>query len=474
MHTKHFNFLLFSIISLACCARLLASEKPNIILIVSDDAGYADFGFQGSSEIKTPHIDRLAAGGVTFTQAYVSASVCCPSRMGIMTGRYQQRFGAECNVPKLPTPGYSEADLGLDPQESTMGDLLAAAGYRTLMVGKWHLGIEDHHHPMNRGFDSFYGFLGGSRSYRALESTSPETRLYSDFEPLDEDDAVSYLTEDLTEAAIEFIERDDAAPFFIYLSYNAVHTPMEAKAEDIEQSPAIGDESRRTYAAMTRSMDENIGRLVAHLEESGLRENTLFCFANDNGGATNNASANSPLRGFKGSYWEGGIRIPMILNWEKRIRPGSQFPAPVSTLDILPTFLAAAGSDARGKPLDGKDLLPYLSGEAAGPPHEFLFWRLWHVAAVRHEDWKLIRVADHPLKSQRELLSAPLLFNLAEDPGETSNIASQHPAVTEMLMKRLEGWESALGTPRWYDGVDWPKWGRIQIENHKLENTRYR
>ena len=454
------------------------SEKPNILLIISDDAGYSDFGFNGSESIKTPHIDRLAASGVTFSQGYVTASVCCPSRMGLMTGRYQQRFGAECNVPHTPTPGYTEDDLGLDPYEATMGDSLREAGYRTMMVGKWHLGLERHHHPLNRGFDEFYGFLGGARSYwpyKEQDNPSKGAKLQINRRPADEAKEISYATDDFTDAAIDFMKRSKRAeePFFVYLSYNAVHTPMEAKEEDIEQKSFISPKKRRIYAAMTKSMDENIGRVMDYLDDSGLRQNTLVAFINDNGGATSNASENNPLRGYKGSYWEGGIRIPFVLSWPEKLKAGVGYDNPVSTLDLLPTFLAAADGQHQGKPLDGVDLLPHITGLSKEQPHDYLFWRLWRVSAARHGKWKLIRLAENPLQPRRKLLSKPILIDLENDPSETANLAEANPEMVEHLISKIEEWESELAPPRWYDGEDWPKWARVQMRNHKMDTKSY-
>ena len=453
------------------------TTRPNILLIISDDAGYADFGFHGATEIRTPNIDRLAATGVNFSQAYVTASVCCPSRMGLMTGRYQQRFGAECNVPDLPTPGYTAADLGLDPAESTLGNVMQSAGYRTMMIGKWHLGETAAHHPLERGFDSFYGFLGGGRSYTSLAdqpSVPAGQVLYRDRTPVNEATEVTYLTDDLTTAAMEFIGQPAAQPFFIYLSYNAVHTPMEAKTEDIEQaSGEISDEKRRIYAAMTESMDQNIGRLQDFLATRGLAENTLVIFINDNGGATNNASANNPLRGFKGSYWEGGIRVPYVMSWPGTLPAGQTFAPPVSTLDLLPTLAALGGAPAPALPLDGTDLMPYLRQQKTDAPHDYLFWRLWQVSATRHGKWKLLRLASDPLQTERKLLAPLILIDLEADPGETTNVAADHPEITARLLQAIEAWESELAPPRWYDGEDWQKWARLQLQNHHLDTKAY-
>ena len=442
--------------------------KPNIILIIADDAGYADFGFTGSHEMNTPHLDRLARNGWNFKQAYVTASVCCPSRMGLMTGRYQQRFGAECNVPTIPTPGFSKEDLGLDTGEKTMGNHLQDQGYKTFLAGKWHLGLEAQHHPLDRGFDEFYGFLGGSRSYWPLKNPPRARKMYRNRELVDESQEIQYLTDDLTEESIRFMERNQGNPFFIYLSYNAVHTPMHAKEEDIEQQMVKGSEKRKIYAAMTQSMDENIGKLVDYLESKNQLNNTLIAFINDNGGARNNASKNSPLRGAKGSYWEGGIRIPFFLHWPNKIK-AKGIETPISTLDLIPTFLKASGAQRMSDNLDGRDLFALVNQEQSLAERPYLFWRLWRAAAVRKGDWKLIRIADDPLEDKPELLAPLILVNLKEDPAEEKNYAELRPEIRDELLQALEKWEEGLASPRWYDGQDWEHWADMQIKNHSMK-----
>lgn len=444
------------------------NSGPNIILIISDDAGYSDFGFNGGTQIPTPHLDLLAARGTVCNQGYVTASVCCPSRMAVMTGRYQQRFGAECNVPTIPTPGFTGDDLGLDLSERTIADELSGAGYRSLMIGKWHLGELKKYYPLKRGFDEFYGFLGGSRSYWPLKNPSHGHAILHNNQPVNEEEEIKYTTDDFTDAALDFIDRNKENPFFIYLSYNAVHTPMHAKEEDIEQFVKISPEKRRIYAAMTKSMDENIGRVTERLKRHAIEANTLIIFINDNGGATNNASENKPLRGYKGSYWEGGIRVPFVFNWAGNIPAAKEYNYPVSTLDLLPTILAAAGAKSSGQHLDGVNLLPYLQGKKKQPPHEFLFWRLWRAAAVRKGKYKLIRIAEDPLKQDRKLLLPLMLFDLEDDPAETTNIAEQNPGVTKELLAALEDWEKGLSQPRWYDGKEWKRWADAQIKTHRL------
>ncbi len=458
---------------LAACAQARTAEraaKPNVIVVLSDDAGYADFGVTGCRQIPTPNIDRLARDGVFCSQGYVSASVCAPSRMGLMTGRYQHRFGAENNCPTKPTPGFTKQDLGLDTGEMTLGDAMRAQGYRTMAVGKWHLGEHAQYHPNRRGFDEFYGFLGGSRSYWPIKKAGRGHAMRRNDDPLNEEEEIHYLTDDLTDATLEFIRRNGGNPFFIYLCYNAVHTPMHAKEEDVEQFSSVTPEKRRILAAMTRSMDQNIGRVQKTLDELGLTDNTLFIFFNDNGGADNNASSNLPLRGTKGTYWEGGIRVPFIISWPARLPKGVRYEHPVISLDLLPTCVAAAGGTVPAtRRLDGVNLLPFLDGARKDAPHEFLFWRLWRVAAVRRGSWKLIRVAGNPLEKERRLYLPLTLINLENDPGETTNVAGRHPAVTKELLGALQAWEKPLPPPRWYDGSNWKHWAEVSVKNHRME-----
>jgi len=432
-------------------------RKPNVIVILSDDAGYADFGYHGCPDIPTPRIDELARDGVVCSQAYVTASVCCPSRAGLMTGRYQQRFGHECNGPGAPQPGYTTEQMGLDVNEKTLGGVMSEQGYTTMAIGKWHLGSQPQFHPLKRGFDRFYGFLGGSRSYFPLEKTRDHQVIRDGNKPIDEQETIRYMTNDLTTAALEFIRKNRDHPFFIYLAYNAVHTPLEALPEDIEKFKDIENKRRRIYAAMTASLDRNVGRIMNLLATLDIDKETFVIFVNDNGGATNNGSDNGRLRGMKGSKWEGGLRVPLLMRWPGGLPAGISYNHPVSTLDILPTALAAAGGTWRGSgKLDGVNLLPYLRGRRGSAPHDILYWRRAKASAVRKGPWKLIYVKENP----------PLLFNLTEDVSETTNLADKHPDKTRELMRDLAGWESELIPPKWREGE---KWEKFQILKHRME-----
>jgi arylsulfatase A-like enzyme len=445
------------------------AAQPNVIIILSDDAGYADFGVTGGTLVPTPHIDRLAEQGIFCSQAYVTASTCTPSRMGLMSGRYQQRFGAECNVPTIPTPGYTKEDLGLDTGQRTLGTVMKAQGYRTMAVGKWHLGELPKYHPNLRGFDEFYGFLGGSRSYWPSKQPSRGRAIRRNDKAVDEMAEISYLTDDLTEAALEFIDRNNERPFFLYLAYNAVHSPFHAKAEDLEQCPQVEPKNRWMVSAMTKSMDDNIGRILAKLDGLRLRENTLIVFLNDNGGTQGNVHFNGALRGFKGTYWEGGIRVPFIVSWPAQLPKGKRFDHALSALDLLPTCLAAVGGEIDSAwGMDGVNLLPYWKGEQKGNPHDTLFWRFWRISAARQGAWKLLRVAESPLEKDRKLMAPLILINLEDDPGETKNVADAFPEKTQALLQKMEAWEKTLGQPRWYDGTNWKHWQNEQLQNHKM------
>src|SRR6185369_9364988 len=317
--------------------------------------GYADIRIHGSKDIPTPNIDALAAGGIRFTDAYVSGPYCSPTRAGLMTGRYPQRFGHEFN-PDGPMSDVA----GLPLSETTLADRLKAAGYRTALFGKWHLGTADRFHPMARGFDEFFGFLAGQHSYVDPQPTGPNP-LLDGRTPVHE---ATYLTDTLTARAVDFIQRNRSRPFFLYLAYNAVHVPMQATDKYLARFSGIADTQRRTYAAMLSAMDDGIGRTMAALRAAGLDENTLVVFFNDNGGPTMqgttiNGSLNTPLRGSKRQTWEGGIRVPFVIRWKGHLAEGRTDHRPIIQLDVMPTVLAAAGVSAEPRwKLDGVNLLP--------------------------------------------------------------------------------------------------------------------
>ncbi|MGI9455239.1 MAG: sulfatase-like hydrolase/transferase [Aeoliella sp.] len=418
-----------------------ATSQPNIVLFFADDAGYADFGFQDVTEPDmqslTPHIDSIASEGVRFTSGYVSGCVCSPSRAGLLTGRYQQRFGHELNIP----PGYIQGGMPL--AESTLADRMGAAGYKTGIIGKWHLGYPGPYQPNKRGFDHFYGLLQGSRGYFATKNISPHRVIQLNGKPTPE---TGYVTDRFGQGAVDFIELNKDEPFFLFVSFTAPHGPLHAKKEDLAALTHIENRRRRTYAAMVKSMDDNIGLVLDALRDQGLEENTLIVFTNDNGGQTGTGAVNRPLRGKKGTLWEGGVRVPMAMKWRGKIKPQMVVDDPVIALDFTPTFLAAGGNETGSDwKLDGIDLLPRLTGQVDALPERHLYWRGHGPdgdSAIRQGDWKLI-LPDHAPGT------APELYNLATDIGETDDVADKHPARVKSLGARLAAWESQLIDPLW-------------------------
>lgn len=437
---KRTSFLIRVAIFFAAVATSLtplpaAEKNPNILIIVGDDMGYADMGFHGCKDIPTPNLDALAASGVRFTNGYVSGPYCSPTRAGLLTGRYQQRFGHEFNP---------DGKHGLSLAETTIANRLKSAGYATGLVGKWHLGGSPEMHPQKRGFDEFFGFLGGGHSY------FKSTNIQRGTEPVKE---TAYLTDSFGSEAVSFIERHKAEPWLLYLAFNAVHTPMHASDDRLAKFTAIDDETRRTYAAMMFAMDEAIGHVRAKLAATGLEKDTLIFFISDNGGptmkgTTTNASRNAPLRGSKRTTLEGGIRVPFIVSWPARMKPGV-YHQPAIQLDFHATALAAAGIEV--KPywkLDGVNLLPFLSGEKTTPPHNALYWRFGEQMAVRLGDWKLVRYDNH-VDDNGGGISHAKLYNLASDVGEAKDLAASEPEKLKELQSKWDAWNSALVKPGW-------------------------
>jgi arylsulfatase A-like enzyme len=410
------------------------SRRPNIVVIVADDLGYADLGCQGSLDIPTPNIDSLAKNGIRMSNGYVSCPVCSPTRAGLVTGRYQQRFGHEFNPGP---PDRAADDFGLPLDEVTLANRLKAAGYATGMVGKWHLGLKERFHPLKRGFTDYFGFLHGGHSYTDALG-DPLNPIMRGFTPVDEQE---YLSDAFSREAVAYIDRHAKEPFFLYLTYNAVHTPLQAPARYLNRFPRIEDSKRRTYAAMLSAMDDGVGAVLSRLREAGIEENTLIFFVSDNGGPSlANGSRNTPLRGNKSDVWEGGIRVPFIVQWKGKLPAGRVYDQPVISLDIHPTAVAAAGATlAKDADLDGVNLLPYLTGDKDAPPHETLCWRFGAKAAVRDGNWKLVMLGDEPGQ----------LFDLAADVGEQKNLAADHPDKVKELTAAYDRWSSQLMEPRW-------------------------
>jgi arylsulfatase A-like enzyme len=427
----------------ACIAATAAeaARPPNVVLIVGDDMGYADLGVQGSRNVVTPNIDAIAADGVRFTNAYVSAPQCSPARAGLLTGRYQERFGHEVNL--------SPADdrFGLPLTETTIADRLKKAGYATGLVGKWHLGTDPPFHPLRRGFEEFFGFLGGSHPFVRDEHQA----LLRGTAPVDEP---AYLTDAFGREAVGFITAHRSDPFFLYLAFNAVHVPLAVDAKRLEKFAAISDEQRRLYVAALFAMDEAIGRVLGALRETKLLDDTLVVFLNDNGGPTMkgvtvNGAVNLPLRGSKRTTLEGGIRVPLFLRWPAKLPRGRVVEEPVIQLDLVPTILAAAHVpiDPAWK-LDGVDLLPHLpDGKAATRPHGALFWRFGPQMAIREGDWKLVRY-DLAVEG-RPGTSPARLYDLRHDVGETTDLAAREPDRVRALQSAWDRWNAGNVPPLW-------------------------
>jgi arylsulfatase A-like enzyme len=428
------------------------SKRPNVVFIIADDLGYGDIGVHGCKDIPTPNIDAIAKGGVRCTNGYVSGPYCSPTRAGLLTGRYQQRYGHEFNPgPKDETP-----DIGLPPTETTLAVGLKAAGYRTGLVGKWHLGYVEKLRPTARGFEEFFGFLAGAHPYTA--GPKGHQGIFRGTEPVAE---YGYLTEAFTREALAFIDRHAKEPFFLYLAYNAVHGPMHASEKHLKRFEGIKDEKRRTYATMLTAMDDGIGQVLAKLKDHGIADDTLIAFISDNGGPEPvNASDNGPLNGVKATTWEGGIRVPFLIKWPNgKLPAGTTYDQPVIQLDLYPTVLAAAGVEAKSeKRLDGVNLLPHLRGETKDPPHAALYWRFGGQMAIRAGDWKLTKAATGggraggggaALRREKATPDGARLFNLKDDLGEQTDLAGKHPEKVKELAALWTAWNAELVEPLW-------------------------
>ena len=436
------------------------SGKPNILIILADDMGQGDMGFLGSKKLKTPNLDALASNGVYCKNAYVTASVCAPSRAGLLTGRQPQRFGFENNLTKwnkrLPNTHESH---GLTPGEYTIADHLKNAGYKTALIGKWHLGDSEVHHPNNRGFDYFCGMSGGGHKYFPEKGKSTIQRngiFVHEF-------SSPYLTDFFTDEGVKWIKDQKENPWFLFMSYNAPHTPLQAKQEDLALFSNIKDKGRRTYAAMVYRLDQGVGRLVKTLKEQGQLENTLIVFLSDNGGATTNHSWRGEFSGSKGNMREGGIHIPMFWYWKGVLQAGKT-DAVISSLDLLPTFLSVAQADpikafdGYGKKkhprvYDGYNILPVLKGEEI-PKTRRLFWRLQGQSCVLNGEDKFIRLTHRPAQ----------YFRPFEDVGERNDLSEKNKDTYLKLYKILLDWESGLPTfPHFYTA---PYWMKVSAENY--------
>lgn len=444
---KHF-FTTLLLINTIIYSHAQQKRPPNVIIIMADDMGYGDVGFNGCKDIPTPNIDKIAKSGVVFTSGHVSFAVCSPSRAGLLTGRYSQRFGYERNILYVP----SDRNMGLDLGEQTMADILGKLGYKTMLIGKWHLGSHEDMHPLKRGFDNFFGFLGGGHYYFPKEltiadplsisdeSNSYKTKLNNGNLPIDENE---YITDAFSREAVYFIERNTSNNFFLYLSYNAPHTPLQAPDKYLSRFNNIADKKRRTYAAMVSAIDDGVGMILEKIKTNKIDQNTIIIFLSDNGGPIDNGSSNGNLNGKKGTLLEGGIRVPFAMKWTGVIPEGMIYEKPVISLDILPTILGQIETGNKPKhTLDGVNLMPYLLKGKKSAPHKILFWRnydLKNYAAISADGKKLWMKGD-----------SVLLFDLQKDVGENKNIVDENSHVVNKMKKQVHQWEKALKLPAFY------------------------
>ncbi|MCQ0111046.1 sulfatase-like hydrolase/transferase [Zhouia amylolytica] len=423
-------------------------QQPNIILIVADDLGFGDLSINGSKQIKTPYIDALAKNGIRFTEGYVSAPVCSPSRAGLLTGVNQVEFAHDNNLGGNQ-PGFDPEYNGMPVSQTTIAERLKSLGYVTGIIGKWHLGRLPQFHPLKRGFDEFWGYTGGGHDYfEAL----PNGKGYK--EPLESNfktpQSITYLTDDKGDECIEFIKRHRDEPFFLYAAFNAPHTPMQATEADLELYKHIADKKRRTYAAMVHRLDVNVGRIMETLKKEKLDKQTLVVFISDNGGpVTTNASNNAPYRGQKGILLEGGIHVPFIMSYPGLLEKNQTYKNPVSALDLAPTFVALAGGSQtiEADTFSGENLIPFLQGSKNATPEREFKWRFTISAAIREGDWKLIRLPDR----------LPQLYHLPTDVTEENDLALEHLDITKALLKKLGDWDVQLPHPVFLEGPMWRK-----------------
>lgn len=436
-------FLLF-----ALCSSLSAATQPNVLVIIADDLGYADIGVHGGKEVPTPNIDALAASGVRCTSGYVSAPYCSPSRAGFLTGKAATRFGHEFN----PHVG-DEAKLGLPLDQRTIANVMHDAGYATALVGKWHQGFDEAHHPQSRGFDDYFGFLVGGHNFLLHKDAEPKFGTAHSHDLIYRGREVQrldgYTTDLFTDEAIGFMNRNAKKPWFLYLAYNAVHTPLEIVEKHQSRLPAaVKTPGRRGYLSLLLGLDDAIGRLMAELKAK--HPNTLVFFFSDNGGSgkrpffATNTGINTPLRGDKGQTLEGGIRVPFFVSWTGQLPAGKVYDQPVSALDVLPTAASVAGTNAP-EGIEGVNLLPHLKGEKADAPHESLAWRFGPQKAIRRGKWKLVDFRDFDAKTQ----SGWQLFDLDADISESKNLATEHTELVVELSKAWDDWNAKNVAPLW-------------------------
>jgi arylsulfatase A-like enzyme len=418
-------------LGLILCVSAQAADKPNFVLILADDLGYGELGFQGyNKDCPTPNLDALAAKGTRFTQGYIAATYCSPSRAGLMTGRYPTRFGHEFNGGGL--------GFGLPMTETTVANRLKSLGYTTCAVGKWHLGDQVFNEPTKRGFDEYMGCLANPGSYYkpskwrdSLNKVTPG----KDF----------YTTDAFADRACNFIERNKDRPFFLYLPFNAVHAPLEATQKYLDRFPKLTGK-RKIFCAMQSAMDDACGKVAAKIHDLGLDDKTMIVFLSDNGGPTKSTtSSNGPLRGFKMTTNEGGTRIPFFMVWPGHVNAGKTYDKPVMNLDMLPTFVTAAGGTVEESwKLDGVDILPYVTGQKTESAHPTMYWRYGDQWAIIDGDWKMVVSRVDNLK--------PRLINLANDLSEENDVATSEPDKVTELTAKWKTWSAEQHKPLWGGG----------------------
>ncbi|NJB83443.1 sulfatase family protein [Wenyingzhuangia aestuarii] len=421
-----------------------AQKKPNVLIILSDDQGWGDVGFNGATDIPTPNLNKLAKEGVVFSQGYSSHPYCSPSRAGLLTGRYQQKFGHENNPEN--TKQSEDTVIGLPLNELMISELLQKNNYQTCAIGKWHLGNANKFLPNNRGFDDWFGFSGGGLNYWGnTTEKNKELGVVRDGKIVPKSE-LTYLTDDFSNEAVNYIDKysKNEKPFFMYLAYNAPHAPIQATKEYVDKVKHIENGERAAYAAMVVGMDAGIGKVIQKLKDTGEYENTLIIFYSDNGGHSHGASS-YPYRGHKGMLFEGGIREPFLISWPKKVKGNRVYKKPIIALDIFPTILSAANIEQpTSKKLDGVDLLPILTKKNKSLKERPMYWQYsgGEGYAVRDKNYKLI---------YSYYKKEAFLFDIDKDEYENHNIAVNHPEIVEKLKQKYIAWTKDNVTPLWED-----------------------
>lgn len=424
--------------SIGTAAGQPGAMPPSFIIFCTDDQGIGDLGVYGAADIPTPNLDALAASGVRFTNWYSASPVCSPSRAALLTGRYPARTGVERILPSARNTS------GLFRSEVTIAKALQGIGYRTGVFGKWHLGSSSESRPNAQGFDEFYGFHAGCIDYYShimyWEQPAQHDLWHNDSEVWENG---TYFTDIITRESLRFLSENRSRPFFLYVAYNAPHYPLHAPREYMERFAHL-ERHRQLQAAMVATVDDSVGRILTQLRKLGLTENTMVFFQSDNGatiekrelldgsGEFFHGGSNAPYRGFKGGLYEGGIRMPAVLSWPGSLPAGRVVNGIGCAIDVLPTFLAAAGAKPpAGKVIDGKNVLPMARGEAPSP-HESLFWKYGTQVALRRGSWKVILKGKESFEENAHL-PAIFLANLEKDPNEMRNLAAEQPEILQQM-----------------------------------------